>query len=143
MSEKEKLLEIVARMLSKSAELLEKGASILADEIPKVVQEYLAWKFTENLVYGCIQIGIAVIVAVIIYKFHRFLKKEKLNDEVNFSGLSVIAYCVMLLIFGAFLPLGVSKVMTAVQIKIAPRVFLIEESVRIYGDLQGKTNTHE
>jgi predicted PurR-regulated permease PerM len=141
MLEKEKLLEIVARMLSKTAELLEKGASILADEIPKVVQEYLTWKFTENMVYGCIQIAIAVIVAVVVYRIHKWCVKENFYNDTDLAPIIALCYCVAFAIIGTFLGFGTSKIMTAVQIKIAPRVFLIEESVRIYGDLQGKSNT--
>jgi len=119
---------------------VKQGVSFLQQEIPDVIKQLLMWKMVSALAYAVFGVGIVVGSIVLIFKV---LKKPKpIDPDKEYSrGNYQLSFCydedgdthpgivftpivlVGLAVFGAGMA---SNVMTALQIYIAPKVWLIE-----------------
>ena len=124
---KEQLQEALASLIGTATSGIEKGTEFLVAELPDVVYQLLLWYGVSSAVSSVLGI-IMVICATLLIK--RVLTSDKENsifyDEykglsdvgfttVTISGISIIAGAVL-----------TGKVMGALQIWIAPKIWLIE-----------------
>jgi hypothetical protein len=115
------------------------AVDVLTAEAPLVVEEFLAWRFLHAIFYAIWPVMLFLIVAPFAYGCIRrghAISKTRGDDYRNdrevpwFIGgmvLSGIAF-VCLLAVGID---GVSSLMEAVQIHVAPRVYLIEHAAAL------------
>ena len=139
---KEELMNKVVEWTSTTAQQIGDFAS---KEIPPFIHEYLMWKFWENAIQVVFYFLVVVFYAAILvclYKLSRFLWKQyKLDEEVNTSSIEdfpaylsivvTIVGTIALFIAGA-LNFPTNNIMECVQIKLAPKVYLVEKASQIY-----------
>lgn len=99
-------------------------------EIPAFITEFLTWRLYDNL----ISIGlylIAVIIALIVI-FKVLLPLIKWLVTIHYEELMgfPIAAIVALLSFAIFM-FPVSEIKDCVKIKVAPKVYLVEEAAKL------------
>jgi hypothetical protein len=115
---------------------LEEGLSVAVDkamvEIPKTLQEYLAWKAAYHAIFGLSGPIIAIIFMIIMGVAYR----QADWSDGDMAAVITIASGVMIVIcLWAFIIGGASRESMSglehttklVQIKVAPRIYLIEE----------------
>ena len=119
---------------------VKQGVSFLQQEIPDVIKQLLMWKMVSALVCAAFGIGVVVVSITLLFKV---LKKPQPIDPDNprLRGNYPLSFCydedgdshpgivfipmvlLGLIVFGLVMA---SSVMTALQIYIAPKVWLIE-----------------
>lgn len=110
---------------------LENAAQAIGDfavkEIPPVIHEYLQWKFFEACYYAILPI-IGLLISVYILRWGiKLLNSDKDYGEleiVNVVGGSTLTLAALI----ATISISIPNLKTAVQIKIAPKVYLIEQA---------------
>lgn len=110
---------------------LENAAQAIGDfavkEIPPVIHEYLQWKFFEACYYAILPI-IGLLISVYILRLGiKLLNSDKDYGEleiVNVVGGSILTLAALI----ATISISIPNLKTAVQIKIAPKVYLIEQA---------------
>lgn len=113
---------------------LENAAQAIGDfatkEIPPFIHEYLQWKFFEACYYTILPV-IGLLISVYILRWGiKLLNSNKDYGEleiVNVVGGSVLT----LAAFIVTMVNGIPNLKTAIQIKIAPKVYLIEQAAEI------------
>jgi len=101
-------------------------------EIPPFINEYLQWKFCEAVFDASIRMILVIIGIIMLCRFRKIIawaEKHSRNSE-GFSYVVPIFSTITapLLIFHSF-PRGQIKDM--LQIKVAPKVYLIEKAAEI------------
>lgn len=113
---------------------LETAAQAIGDfatkEIPPFIHEYLQWKFFEACYYTILPV-IGLLISVYILRYGiKLLSSEK--EYGGFEIFPVIGGSVLIPIaLIATMFSAVPNLKTAVQIKIAPKVYLIEQASEI------------
>jgi len=113
----EKLVEVIeqAQKLGNDAFLFGK------EQVPEVVEQLLRWKLVEALIYGACFLPL-IISGIMLWRLAGKIEDSDEKGTAFFIGL----------ILNALGCLGaVSKVLIALQIYIAPKVFLIEYAARL------------
>lgn len=105
---------IVDQFLNKSLEYLNSAEAFLKAEVPAFIQELIQWEFYNALGWGLIQFGMLSITIFVIYKI------IKSKDYIEFTILP-IAFSIIVFTLMVF------NINTIIKIKVAPRVFLLEE----------------
>lgn len=128
-----------------------------AREVPLFVQEYLQWKFWESAV-GALQFVAGVIFFLILALSTYFFAYRPLRKHIkevgwkNVSDLAQVAAITLPILFGAvgtasfFKNFPTKNVLTCVQIKVAPKVYLVEttaEFLKRRGDDSAKKRINE
>lgn len=128
------LLQAVVSMINSSITSLDKGVSWLSIQLPEVVQQYLAWKLSYNLIYGLLFLGVTLLFLVVVplYLKNKYKKdlKEYTEDKPNcwrpdpdpFLALGTIS----VIVGGTMVFFTLSYMLEVLQIIIAPKVYLIE-----------------
>lgn len=129
--------EAMSFILDKAKEYTEKGEAAISKavdlamkETPKIVREFLAWRFWKHLIYGFVPIAVlasCLIVGVILIWIAEKFDLEELAF-IPISILSVIALISLLVFFAD----GIANLMSALQIHMAPRIYLIEEAAKLF-----------
>jgi len=143
----EQLQVALADILSKTADTIDSGVVFLQAELPDVVRQLLTWKVVESVFYAFLLLIAAVVGAVFLKKSVHWLERswtgEKLyyNNHHNekeaegkrlmdeFGRLGVISvpvsfFSTATIVLGVVLIPG--YVATAIQIWVAPKIYLIE-----------------
>lgn len=138
MIEKEEVMQKLGDWIAKTTEQIGDFAS---REIPPFIHEYLQWKFYENVIsivfyFSVIIFMIGLIVATFKLSVYGF-KKHKENRHADWDALHYISgiACLTLSILSlVFFPIcfPLNSIKNCVQIKIAPKVYLLEQSVELY-----------
>lgn len=133
--------ELLNKVVEWTGETAEKIGDFAAKEIPPFITEYLTWKFWENAIgvgFYLILIPIFIAVAIGLYKAVQIMwKKKKENPHSDWEVPAVLST-----IFGGMSALVLSgmwilnfptdKILDCVQIKLAPKVYLVEKAAEIY-----------
>lgn len=125
-----KLQDQVLAWISSTAE---KIGDFATTQIPPFINEYLTWKFMEALVTTTYKGGLLTILFVIFCVFIKRLVKwaaENAHDSGGFSvGLvGVLTIVTIVIIIGNF---PIDEIKTMIQIKVAPKVYLIESAAQL------------
>jgi hypothetical protein len=97
-------------------------------EVPLVIQEFLTWSFYNNLVNiaFCVLYLLAILVSIL--KFKKFLiKAANEYDNIPFIIVATITILISLICF----PVLFNSTKECIQIKVAPRVFLVEKAAEL------------
>ena len=100
-------------------------------EIPPFIHEYLNWKFWE----AGIEIVVYVLVMVLIWTMHYIfgmklwlLIKSFRNPDIEYvAPISLTAGCILI----TFLCFPYGQIKDCIQIKIAPKIFLVEKATEL------------
>jgi len=133
--------ELMNKVVEWVGQTAEKIGDFAAKEIPPFVQEYLTWKFWENaigVVGHFINLGFIIIATLaVIWGVKRFWKKhvEKPHEDWEIGSIILgifggLASLILTVVWIVNFP--VNKVLDCVQIKIAPKVYLVEKAAEIY-----------
>lgn len=127
----ELLSEKVVDWVAKTTEQI---GDFAAKEIPPFIHEYLTWKFWEaaiSAIYSLIPCLVCVVLLICFAK-KVWLWTLKYLDESG--GITILApilfYGVCVVIFFSNFPK--SEIKDMIQIKLAPKVYLIERAAEIY-----------
>jgi len=107
-------------------------------EVPLFITEFLTWRFWESMI-GIFQYGGGLIcVAIISFLYYKFCHKAvvKYGDEngeddakvIATVVTSIIAFVTTIIIFANF---PTENIKTCIQIKVAPKVYLVEEAIKL------------
>lgn len=130
LSAKEQFTQFALDNLETCQEILTDSAQWTAEQVPIVIQEYLNWELFYHGIWGAF--GLIIILGGLIgLSFGMF--KKSWSDDDRF-GIALV-FGIPLLIIG--LPMFVLNLFEVVQILIAPRIFLIEETAKLIGQING------
>jgi|ERR1043165_2666016 Na+-transporting NADH:ubiquinone oxidoreductase subunit NqrE len=125
----EKLInEALAGIINTAAELKE----FAADQIPDILQQLLNWKMTESLIYAALGVFLGIITAKSAFFTMKLWDLESKKDWTHRSEGKLILFSVGTPVVGLWSILLISKLTIAIQIWIAPKVYLIEYAARLY-----------
>jgi hypothetical protein len=128
----EKGIEGAETVIKNGVEAIQAGTNFMLEQIPIVLQEFLTWRFYECLISGIISL---IIVPLTIYYGKKFLCWMWKDNKNSIDGLEPL-FAIVLLAIVVISGIGVCKVIDnakdCVQIKVAPRVYLIEEALNFY-----------
>lgn len=126
--ETENLQETLLTYLSQMVEAAKDGVNWTVDQVPLVVQEYLTWMFTMNVIVACIFLVVACGLGYFARRLYLW-GQDECDDAVIVSviiGVLGVGGCMAGFIYNG---------LNAVKIKVAPRVVIIEKAADI---LNGK-----
>ncbi len=132
--------ELMTKVVEWTGETAEKIGDFAAKEIPPFIHEYLQWKFWENAIgVGFYLILIPIFIAAVIGLYKAIQTMWKKKKENPYSDWEVPA--TLLTIFGGIGAIGLfiigisnfptDKILDCVQIKLAPKVYLIQQASEI------------
>jgi hypothetical protein len=124
----EQLQQALAAILNKTMAGVEAGASFLQAELPDVIQQLLAWKLAEAL---CGAAAGALIVCLFLFCLRQLKALTKKEEEGNrISEGAIVITMISTFVTGMAALGGVLliyfKLKDALQIWIAPKIYLIE-----------------
>jgi hypothetical protein len=120
----EELQRILVDTIKSAQQGVVKGVDFAMEQIPDICTQLLAWKFAEACIYiGLLSVVVLALVAgwrILWVSFGRFEDStDTLGSRISVSIIAPL--CIAL----AVIPLC-RKVNVALQIKLAPKVYLIE-----------------
>ena len=97
------------------------------DQATDIINQLLYWKFFENLILGIIPLVLVLISLMIVLICSRDFAKNMYEDDISLKSVIFIISTVIGVggLIG-FITGGFSSLMTALQIYIAPKIFLVE-----------------
>jgi len=135
----EELLNKVAAWVGETAD---KIGDFAAREIPPFIHEYLAWKFWENIIgiiFHFIFLFVVIGVITLSYKTIKFFIKKTNGNYASdgwFMGtifsFVIGAACSIILSVNWIKDFPSDKILECVQIKMAPKIYLVEKAAEIY-----------
>ncbi len=121
----EQLQQALAVILDKSVDAISAGVSFLQAEIPDVIRQLLMWKLVSNSIIGaalCIAVGLWLWLGTRLAR-----KLHKPSEGAVWVGYVPFTLCAFVFV----LPAAFSRLLTALQIWIAPKIFLIEYAAKL------------
>lgn len=114
--------EVLATVLQKAMEVAEKTGDFVTEQAPDVVQQMLVWKFAQALVVGLVCAIVSFTCAYLVYRVARAERLEEWHDPATVASMlfGIPASFVM-----------VSCLLEALQIWLAPKVYLIEYTANL------------
>jgi len=116
----EELQKALGELLGKANDGIDAANGFLASELPEVIQQLLMW-------HGCRSIFYAIILCVASVFIYRKTRDLCVGDDLERAALKSVGYC----LFIFFSIAAVSDLMNAIQIWIAPKVWLIEYAAKL------------
>lgn len=125
-----KLQDQVLEWISSTAE---KIGDFATTQIPPFINEYLTWKFIEALVTTSYVGGLLMILFVAFCLRIKRLVKWAIESSEDTDGISwlvpiTLTIATVSIIIGNF---PIDEIKTMIQIKVAPKVYLIESAAKI------------
>ena len=123
----DKVNERLQEALLASIDKMESGIAFIEGEIPQVIEQLLVWKFWDHVLTGSFLILLAAALSVTFWLLCRAEKKKSRPWDEFLPG-----FIAMLLGVGALVASmgvcfeGVPHLRKALQLKLAPKVYLIE-----------------
>lgn len=118
--------EVLDKLGEKILEWLNRGDAFLTDQIPDVIQQLLRWKFYEA-------VAVCAFALIGLLGFAYLLKRgigwERENLKLRYLDQSQGPICVCVFSGMGMIAGGMalaSSLLTAIQISVAPKVYLIE-----------------
>jgi uncharacterized membrane protein len=119
------------QIITDTREWLKTAKDFADEQVPLFVEEFLSWRFWQAIVY--LSISLLFLVAFLVYPAIYFIKIKtlsKLNNE-DFM-VATLLMCLSMLISGIISGTSaIPNLMTAIQISVAPRVYLVEQLMRM------------
>lgn len=121
------LKEILAEALRAIVEGVAQAKDFILEELPDVIVQLLWWKGVEATVFAFLG-GFGLYS---IYKITRKYWHKHVEWNKESKGVYVLFYVTALIILGIIFLDWVSSFMTALQIAIAPKIYLIEYATEL------------
>lgn len=120
--EKNVMQDALVSIIQKTQQGIDASVSFLSEQIPDVIQQLLLWKFVEGLII-CAAYLVFAFTLVPTLRWAREYHKD--YDACDFPGHIFVA---VIMSFTSLVSciLAVKSGLTALQIYIAPKVYLIE-----------------
>jgi hypothetical protein len=107
---------------------VEKAVDITMKEAPEVAKEYLRWKFWENIVRATAIFMASIILTLACVMFvKKGMETRNESAEGPLIAVGVIAGVIDVFVLAALFFEALPSALAAVEIAIAPRVYLIEQ----------------
>lgn len=122
----EQATPILDQFLAKSLEYPGSAEAFLKSEVPAFIQEFMAWQFYQSVFMASIcliALTVGIILVVRINKASAAYKKER-DYEKDSHTVGRMVSIVGIVLSSVFLS---GNIHTLIKIKVAPRVFLLEE----------------
>ena len=123
------ILKKAEQYSDKAEEALAKGVDFAMKEIPLVVEEFLKWRAWEHgirfAIATCFWLPLLILAASLAW--HSFFRSKDENAIVGCLMAALACGVIGSAVFFA----NVSDAFNLVKIKVAPRVYLIEESAKL------------
>ena len=121
----EKLIEKLSESTEQLIDFIEKTGETTVDfakeQVPLVIQEVLNWGFYSNIIYGSINLIVALVcVYFVVWIWKKEYKGEDTHPFIMFVFVPVF------ISIPTFLH-GIYFMITALKISVAPRLYLIEQ----------------
>lgn len=118
----------LAQILTKAVSTVETAGQFLVDEVPEVVHQLLVWKFTLSLVgFIAILIGLAMFITLAVAGLKEVNNpKNKYDNDGPFAVFMIGAIGSIVMVCVLFGTMFEGHTLDWLQIKVAPRIFLIE-----------------
>ena len=118
----------VAELINKSVATLGEAKDFVVAQLPDVIQQLLAWRMTVALFYGVIFAALAIASAYLLVRACKAIYRSFEDDEETLAAILT-----PLILFGSapwvtFALLSLSRILTALQIWVAPKVYIIEHA---------------
>lgn len=124
---KDKSKELVVNAI----DFIQRSGDFVAEQAPLVVQEFLLWRFTQATLWASIEL---VVFAVCVWYCRRYIKpamveldKPTRDQSDLVIGRGVIGGIAAIITGFICFVAAMFNVVEAVQIKLAPRVYMLEE----------------
>ena len=122
----EELQKVLAELLSKANNGIDAAGGFLVSEIPEVIYQLLMWHSVKSIFY-CV---FFIVLAIASYrKVNHCFSKAKVSD--NNSGEWNVAAFILICFTFLFSCCSISDLLNAVQIWVAPKVWLVEYAARL------------
>lgn len=119
--------ETGAEIYGITKEGLVQAVGFAQEQAPLVIQEFLTWKFYEAGLDILMSLVILGILGIIYYIIHRWSKELESFDKTMTRGIcSFLLFASFIVLYHEGLMNIHTPVKTMIQIKVAPRVYLIE-----------------
>ena len=118
----EKLQTALADAINKAITGVQQGGEFVLDQAPEVVQQFLRWKFYENMGDGFLWLVAAIVLLGLLVKWHRHSR----NFDIDVEGPYFFVHGILGLpaLFAAVA--AYQNFLYCLQIYVAPKVYLIE-----------------
>jgi hypothetical protein len=113
------LIQVIIQTIEESKQVLGEGFDFAKEQTPLVIQEFLRWKFWEHSLLAAIYLAAALIALWVVLKYTKTIAREM--EELCLLPLGGLLLIIAGTSYGFF-----SQAFNAIQITIAPRVYLIE-----------------
>ena len=124
----EKLQIALADIITKSVQTVEAAGQFILNEAPDVVQQLLVWKFVCSVIsFSCFVILPLILVSV----FLLIASRTKDEDTRLFSYVATIVSGLVIWCLSAGISCGDGNALDWVQIKLAPKIYLIEYASKL------------
>jgi hypothetical protein len=104
---------------------IEQVGSVTQEQIPLLVQEYLKWGFAEAMMAVILCVTMWAVFPLMLRSGVKSVSKDETNGlgwlKAGIGGLGTFVA------FAITVDLGYPSLMTAIQIYVAPRVYLLEQ----------------
>lgn len=115
--------EVLATVLQKAMEVAEKTGDFVTEQAPDVVQQLLVWKLASAVLVAAVSLLLFALLARLAYR------ATKWDDvDLDFQSMAVAFSLVGAAMCGS---VGAHSAMTALQIWLAPKVYLIEYTANL------------
>ena len=122
--------ELQNKVFSWVAETADKIGEWGGKEIPSFITEFLTWRFYENVISIAVYLLLIVVAAIVIAKV--LIPLIKFINSTSYEELIGFPIAVIVLVSGALLVnFPVEEIKDCVKIKVAPKVYLIEEAAKL------------
>lgn len=131
--------DILAQMMQRTLDSVDAAVEFGQQQIPIVIEQLLTWHYVEAMVVGLLQITIVLAWCFACYRFRPGQKIDPSNDSFfdntknnlftdkdNDVDPRVIFTGIASLIIFAILTDGVTHLLDAVKIAVAPKLYLLE-----------------
>lgn len=99
-------------------------------EIPSFITEFLTWRFYENLISIGAYFALAILTAILILKalipLIKFIRTTAYEELMGFP-IALSVFLIVAIIFNFPVP----EIKDCVKIKVAPKVYLVEEAAKL------------
>jgi hypothetical protein len=139
----EKITDRTEELIISAIDFVEKSGSLVAEQAPLIIQEFLAWRLVEASIYMALSVlAVGFFACIFLAITINLWKKAKLQGErfwwgAEFSESEQAAFWVSSVVMVLTTLVGtltfVQYALVAVKIIVAPRVYLIEELPKLIG----------
>lgn len=122
--------KLIINSIEKTGHVLDKAVDFVVEEAPKVVEEFLMWKFIESFLGFCLSIGLTI--CTLIGGFFIYRNRYDVKEGLAGTNLSASIIATVILVMLAMVSFNKTMNLDWLKIKMAPRIYLIEYASSVY-----------